>query len=90
MSDLITENINGASISYRIVDNNSVNASFICKDIRAFTDLDILEIISLKADIKGQGRKLLSEICNKYSKYPIILKCEPMYDSEELYEKALK
>ena len=72
-----------AHIKCVVVD--SVRPSFIVQDVRNFTEHKIIEILSLKSSIKGSGKELLLAFCSLFEEYPIVIKAEPMYETEELY-----
>ena len=75
-----------AHMKYVVVDEQY--RSFIVQDVRGYTDHKIIEIISLKSSVKGSGRELLTAFCELFDEYPIVIKAEPMYKTQELYNDS--
>ena len=59
--------------------------SFAAQDVKSITKHPVLEILSIKSEDKcnGHATKVLSNIINSNTDKLIILKAEPMFDTEE-------
>ena len=76
---VLTYKSNYDSFISRVI-NEIVNANNI--------NVEVIEIITLKSSVKGSGRELLKLFCNSHNESVIVLKAEPMYDTEEKYVEA--
>ena len=59
--------------------------SFAAQDVRSLMEVPVLEILSIQSKESGKGHatKVLNEIVNNNTDKLIILKAEPMFDTEE-------
>ena len=79
----------GVSLEYII----SNECSFVSLDVAGLLhknniEANVVEIISLKSSVKGEGRKLLNQFCEEHNTFAIVLKAEPMYDTVDAYNQA--